>query len=158
MFIWVKRLAVALVVFIVVAQVIRPSRINPPVDPAREIGATRSVSPEVAAIFERSCNDCHSNRTVWPWYTGVFPVSWLVAYDVREGRRELNFSEWDTYNSQERQKLLEKVCSEVSEGEMPGLPYSLIHPRAKLSAADVQTLCTWTQTAREAAPLQTRGI
>jgi len=115
MFIWVKRLAVALVVFIVLAQVVRPARINPPIDPARGISAAFSVTPTVAAILERSCNDCHSNRTVWPWYTGLAPISWLVAYDVREGRRELNFSEWDRHSSVEHQKLLEKVCSEVSE-------------------------------------------
>ena len=77
MLIWVKRLVVALVVLIVIAQVIRPSRINSPVDPSREIGATLSLRPPVAAILERSCNDCHSNRTVWLWYSGVAPVSWL---------------------------------------------------------------------------------
>lgn len=157
MLIWVKRLVVALVVFIVIAQVIRPSRINPPVDPSREIGATLSLRPAVAAILERSCNDCHSNRTVWLWYSGVAPVSWLVAYDVHEGRRKMNFSEWDAHILQERQKLLDRMCSDVSKGDMPGLPYSLMHPRARLSAADVQDVCNWAQTAREAPSPQTRG-
>ena len=120
MLIWVKRLSLGLVVFVVLAQLIRPSRTNPPIEHAREIGANLSLTPEVGAIFERSCNDCHSNRTVWLWYSGVAPASWLVAYDVHEGRRRMNFSEWDAHTSQERIKLLDRMCPDVSKGEMPG--------------------------------------
>src|ERR1700680_1982844 len=148
--IWLKRLVGALAFFIVLAQFIRPSRINPPVDPTREINATLSLRPAVAAIFERSCNDCHSDHTVWLWYSGVAPASWLVAYDVHEGRRRMNFSEWDTHTPEQHKKLLSRMCSDVSEGEMPSLPYSLMHPRARLSAADVQVVCNWAQAEREA--------
>ena len=91
MSIWVKRVLVGLVVFLVVGQVVRFPRTNPPIDPAREIGAAIPLTPTVSGIFERSCNDCHSNRTVWLWYSGVAPSSWLVAYDVSQGAAQDEF-------------------------------------------------------------------
>src|ERR1051325_2772912 len=85
-----KRILLILVVLLIVAQFIRPARTNTPVDPAKELQAPQPV----ASILQRSCNDCHSNGTVWPWYAQVAPVSWLLARDVRQGRREMNLSEW----------------------------------------------------------------
>jgi hypothetical protein len=142
-----KKLLLAFVVLLAVIQLYRPARTNPPIDAARAISATLVDEPAVAAIFERSCNDCHSHRTVWPWYSKVAPASWLVAYDVNEGRKKMNFSEWTGYSPQEKQKLLEKICKDASQGEMPELQYSLIHPSSKLAAGDVQALCDWTQVA-----------
>ena len=147
MWIWLKRIVLAVLVFAAVAQVIRPARTNPPIDPMREIHAALPVDSSVSAILARSCNDCHSNRTVWPWYSQVAPVSWLVAYDVRQGRSKLNFSEWDSHGAEANQKLLEEICSEVRDGEMPGWQYSLLHPESKLSLADTETVCGWTRTA-----------
>lgn len=144
---WLKRALLVLVVLAAVMQAVRPARTNPPVDPSREITATHSVHPAVAATLERSCHDCHSNRTVWPWYSQVAPASWLLAYDVNEGRSELNFSEWNAYSPKEKQKLLGKICDEVSEGEMPGAPYSFLHPRARLSKPETQAICSWTKEA-----------
>jgi len=155
MFVWLKRLLLALGVFLVLAQLVRPSRTNPPIDPNLEIQASTAVDPAIAEIFERSCNDCHSNRTVWTWYSQLAPVSWLLVYDVREGREELNFSEWGAYNARRQARLLTEICTEVTDGEMPGLPYSLAHPDAKLSAGDVQAICRWTESARQAAPVRT---
>jgi hypothetical protein len=77
------------------------------------------MTPEVAAILQRSCNDCHSNRTVWRWYSNVAPASWLVSHDVREGRDALNLSEWTRYAPQKQHKLMEEICEQVTEGEMP---------------------------------------
>jgi hypothetical protein len=71
MFIWVKRVILALVVLFMIAQFIRPSRTNPPVDPTLEINASPSVGPAIHSILARSCNDCHSDLTVWPWYSSV---------------------------------------------------------------------------------------
>jgi hypothetical protein len=147
MSVWVKRLVLALLVLFVMIQFIRPSRANPPVNPKLEINASQSVSPAVESIFLRSCNDCHSNRTVWPWYSNVAPASWLVAYDVNKGRSAVNLSEWATYPAEKRNELLKEICKEVSDGEMPGIAYTLPHPVARLTDADVQTICQWTQAA-----------
>ena len=145
MWIWSKRILLALIVFFVVSQIIRPSRANPPIDPRSDIHAALAIDPKVASILARSCNDCHSNRTVWPWYSQVAPASWLVAYDVRHGRRKLNFSEWNARSDEGNQKILKDICSEVSQGEMPGWAYSLLHPDARVSQVDVQAVCDWSR-------------
>src|SRR5258706_1469494 len=90
---WLKIALIAVVAFLVVAQFIRPSRANPPIDPTKTLVATTPVPPSVQQTFERSCYDCHSNNTVWPWYSNVAPASWLLADDVKDGRRQVNFSE-----------------------------------------------------------------
>ena len=140
---WAKRLIPVLLVLLLLIQVYQPARTNPPIDPKREIHANLAVDPAVASLFARSCNDCHSNRTVWPWYSQVAPASWLVVGDVNRGRKALNLSEWSTYEAGAQQKHLIEVCKEVSEGEMPGLPYTLLHPQARLSKTDAAMVCQW---------------
>lgn len=92
-------------------------------------------SPETRELFRRACFDCHSNETKWRWYSYVAPASWLVARDVNEGRRHLNFSEWN-----QPQKHAEHVVEEVKSGDMPLWFYVPLHPSAKLSDAEKQAL------------------
>ena len=148
MSVWVKRVFLALVVTLIVIQVLRPSRTNPTIDPRYDISAALPVPADVTGIMVRSCDDCHSNRTVWPWYSNVAPVSWLVAFDVNQGRKELNFSEWGMRNPEKNNEMLGKICKEVTEREMPGMMYPLMHTGAKLTDADIQTICRWTQAAQ----------
>lgn len=141
----VKRGVFAALAVLVAIQFLRPSRTNPLIDARRDITAAVEVPPTVAKIFSRACDDCHSNRTVWPWYTNVAPVSWLIAHDVNEGRAEMNFSDWSAYNAEKLGKLRKEMCDEVSEEEMPGSIYTLMHPQAKLTDSDVQDVCRWVQ-------------
>ena len=122
------------------AQFVRPPRSNPPVVESHDIASHVRVTPQVGAILERSCNDCHSNRTEWPWYSHVAPASWFVVDHVNEGRRDMNFSEWPRRDTE---ALLKKICYEVKTGFMPLTSYTLLHRDARLSPADVQTLCDW---------------
>ena len=147
-----KRLAVLLVFILVAIQFFQPPKTNPSIDPKREVQANLPVDAVVGTVFERSCNDCHSYRSVWPWYSHVAPVSWLVVSDVNRGRKALNFSEWAGYQPGEQRKQLSEICKEVSEGEMPGLPYILLHRRAKLSTADVAAICAWTRNSLQPVP------
>lgn len=149
---WLKWSSAGLVVFLVVAQAIRPARTNPTIDSKNEIAASVNVPPDVASILTRSCSDCHSNRTVWPWYSGVAPFSWLVVYDVREGRSKLNFSDWGAWSPEKNRRMLGEICKEVTEKEMPGSIYPLMHPGSQLSDADIQAVCRWTQSAQQSAP------
>jgi len=87
--------------------------------------------------------DCHSNHTVWPWYSSVAPMSWLVAKDVRNGRGKMNFSEWGRIPESKQEARLEAICEEIKEGEMPLKEYLLIHSDAKLSEQDKDALCNW---------------
>ena len=135
-----KRAAVALVAVFAAAQLVRPERANPPIDPSRTIQAHVDATSKLPAILNRACSDCHSNATVWPWYTQVAPVSWLMARGVAEGRKAVNFSEWAAYSPNQQQMLLTASCDDASTGRMPG-PWTLVRPEARLSPQDVETIC-----------------
>jgi len=105
-------------------------RTNPPV-----VAEPEWNSPRTRELFVRTCADCHSNETHWPWYSRVAPVSWLVAHDVEEGREHFNVSEWNR-----PQKHARKAAEEVREGEMPFRGYALAHPRARLDDAERRAL------------------
>jgi hypothetical protein len=135
-----KHLLIVIIVFLAVAQFLRPDRINPPINLASTFEAVAHPSPEVASILKRACYDCHSNGTVWPWYSKVAPVSWLVASDVKAGRLHLNFSEWGLLSPEMAQRRYLNACDEVKGGDMPLWQYRLMHSEANLSDQDVATL------------------
>lgn len=131
-------------------QLIRPARGNPPVDQSHTLEAVVLVPPRVESILQRSCNDCHSDLTSWPWYSNVAPVSWFVIDHVDEGRRHVNFSEWlrrDTKNPGEyTRERFQAMCKQVQTYDMPLTSYLLLHRAAKLSEGDIETICQWTKT------------
>lgn len=149
-----KKIVLALVVLLVLVQFVPHSvfpTTNPPVNQADTLEAhAQAPTPEVAAILKRSCYNCHSNSTVWPWYSKVAPVSWLVSGDVTEGRGEVNFSEWARYDAKRAARKLQNICQQVERGEMPLWYYTPLHPDAKLSAADRVAICGWTTAQRQA--------
>jgi hypothetical protein len=99
-------------------------------------------SPQTLALAQRACFDCHSNETKWPWYSNVAPASWLVQRDVDEGRRRLNFSEWNSAVTAQRGRGRnpQEISGIVLQGEMPPLQYTLIHADARLSQIEKQAL------------------
>lgn len=136
-----KRVVVIVVIVLVVAfvaiQFVPVERTNPPV-------TSPLVAPEpIAGILKRSCNDCHSNETRWPWYAHVAPVSWLVAGDVVEGRKHLNLSEWGGYSESKRVSKADSMAEECEAGRMPLPKYVRMHGDAKLSAEDVKAIRAW---------------
>jgi hypothetical protein len=132
----------------VVSQFFGPAKTNPAADASRSIESRLQVTPQVATIFERSCNDCHSNKTRWPWYSNVAPVSWFVIDHVNQGRRHLNFSDWGRYTLRDVDGLLKEICREVKADEMPLSSYTPLHPGSKLSTEDEKLLCDWTSAER----------
>lgn len=145
----VKWTLIVVAVGFVAIQFVRPARTNPAIDPARTIEANSQMTPEVASILDRSCRDCHSNKTVWPWYTNVAPVSWWLADHVNEGRHDLNFSDWASLAPDRRDRKLRQICDEVEDGMMPLSSYLPMHPAAKLSDQDKKTICDWTNAERQ---------
>jgi hypothetical protein len=129
-------------------QFVRPARTNPVSDPAQSIEAQLPVTPQVAAILDRSCNDCHSNKTRWPWYSNVAPVSWFVIGHVNDARTAMNLSEWGTHDKDWQARKLRNMCEEVQDGAMPLSSYTPLHPGSKLSAEDKKTLCDWANAER----------
>ena len=146
---WAGRGVLLGVALLVVAQFIPVTRTNPPVDAAQTISATTPIPPNVASILDRSCQDCHSSQTVWPWYSQVAPVSWFLAHHVNEGRGELNVSDWGRYPVRRKARKLKEICEQVTSGKMPLQTYTLLHPQANLSDPDKKILCDWTETARK---------
>ena len=143
-----KWVVMVLLCAFVVIQFWRPARSNPPVDQSLTLQAHQQLSPQVAGILDRSCQDCHTNTTRWPWYTNVAPVSWFIVDHVEEGRKELNLSEWGKLPPDRRQKKLHEICEQVEEGFMPLGTYTPLHPGSELSPADKKALCDWANAER----------
>lgn len=144
-----KWIVIVLAVVFVGIQFVRPARTNPAIDASRTIEANSQMTPEVASILDRSCRDCHSNKTIWPWYTNVAPVSWWLSNHVNEGRQNLNFSDWARLPPDRQDRKLRQICDEIEDGVMPLSSYLPMHPAARLSEQDKKTLCDWTDAERE---------
>ena len=144
----VKIVLVALAVIFALIQFVRVDKSNPPVVAENSMEAAINVPADIQQILARSCNDCHSNKTVYPWYTQVAPVSWWLRNHINEGRRELNISEFATYNDRKKGKKLEEICEQVRSGEMPLPSYLIVHSEAPLSESDKNALCDWSNSER----------
>jgi hypothetical protein len=139
-----------MVILFIAAQFVRPDRTNPPVDRQLDVHAAAQVPPKVSALLKRSCFDCHSNETVWPWYTNVTPVNWwIVESHVEHGRNHHNFSEWGKQTPGEQENMFEDICKEVQAGAMPLPSYLYVHGDARLSDSDKRAICDWTRAERE---------
>lgn len=97
-------------------------------------------SPRTRELAKGACFDCHSNETVWPWYSNIAPASWLVYRDVAEGREKLNFSEWPDLPAGAGALIAAEAAELVNGGEMPPIQYRLAHSAARLSDAEKSEL------------------
>jgi len=130
---WKRNLGIlvgALAALFVVLQLIPVDRTNPPV-----VSEPNWDSPQTRALVKEACFDCHSNETVWPWYSRIAPVKFLTGRDVRDGRRAINFSDWAN-----RRQRVGEIAEVVNGGEMPPWFYVIMHPKAKLSSSEKQAL------------------
>ena len=121
-----------------------PGHTNPAFDEAQSLEALTAIPSEISAVFARSCNDCHSNKTNWRWYTYVAPVSWFTVGHVNDGRSELNFSGWGSYGARMKETRLKAICELCEQGAMPPPSYALVHRDVGLSRDQVRTICEWT--------------
>ncbi|MCJ7533370.1 MAG: heme-binding domain-containing protein [Anaerolineales bacterium] len=124
----VTLLMIAAIVLVVLALLIQVlpyghTHTNPPL-----VKEPNWNSPETRQIAQKACFDCHSNETIWPWYSNIAPMSWLVQRDVDVARSRMNFSDWGRISVE-----VGEIIEIVSEGEMPPFQYLLMHPGARLS-------------------------
>jgi hypothetical protein len=138
-----KKILLILALVFAAIQFYYPAHTNPPIDETLTIQSKQNVPPEILAILDRSCGDCHSSKTNWLWYTNVAPVSWFTVNHVHEGRSKLNFSEWGKYDSSRQSRRLNGICNQCKRGEMPLESYLLLHPRARLTPEEVNMICDW---------------
>jgi hypothetical protein len=139
-----KIAAIALFIGFIAIQFVRPEKTNPPTNPADTIQATMQIPENAQSILKRSCNDCHSHDSVYPFYSNIAPISWQVIDHINDGRKHLNFSVWNTYDTKKKKRKLEGICEEMQSGEMPMSQYTLIHRDAIVSADDIKVVCDWT--------------
>jgi cytochrome c551/c552 len=137
------KLALGALVVFGAMQLVRFERTNPPVT------ADLRAPAAVLGVLRRACYDCHSNETVWPWYSGIAPVSWLLHHDVTEGRETLNFSEWGAQAPTGKAEQRREIGDSVADGEMPLWYYLPMHPSARLSEADKNILSDWVASGTE---------
>ena len=149
MHLWVKRIGLATLVLLVAIQLIPVNRSDPSVAPSQTISATPPVPADVKAVFERSCKNCHSDETSWPWYSYVAPISWVVVRDVHQARKAMNLSEWGSYPINIKTNKLEQICEQLTNGDMPDRKYILVHGYARTTAKERDVVCQWTEDSRE---------
>jgi hypothetical protein len=149
----VKRLPWATAILLLLSQLLRPDRRNAPFDPNGTLESRAQVPERIRGILRRSCYDCHSEETRWPWWSSVAPASWLIARDVRVARHALDFSRWEALGSGKEREKLDGICELSTSGEMPPRRYSLLHRGARLSAEETDLICAWTHLPRTSSGL-----
>ena len=119
-----------------------PHRISSPLLGGAQIDA------EIFGIVERACQNCHSERTRWPWYSYIPPASWLLHRDVAHARDRFNLSRWEGYTPVEKQAILSAIGAAARTGVMPPRRYTFLHPESKLSGPEREHLYRWTRSER----------
>ena len=111
-----------------------------------------AITPATLRLLERSCVNCHSEKTEWPWYGRIAPGSWLIERDVMLARENFNLSRWDSYTPEQRAAFLSAIGAAVRTGEMPPARYLLIHRGASLSTEERLQIYDWTRLERQHKP------
>lgn len=153
----VKKVIFALAAFLIVIQFVQPRRTNPPIVPSRALAAHVPVPEEVQSILMRACGNCHSNQTVWPWYSHVAPISWFIVDDVDEGRRHMNLQGSESHVPKGVSDRPFDLCKEVRDRGMPPVTYRLMHKEARLGPQEIDSLCSWSQSLGPALERGLRG-
>ena len=143
-----KKILLALLVIFLVMQAFRPTK-NLSANKENDISVAYPVSDEVKTILAKACNDCHSNKTEYPWYANIQPAAFWLNDHVVDGKRHLNFNEFNKYRIAKQYKKLEECIDEVKDGEMPLESYTLIHKNAILTEAEKIALTNWCLTVRD---------
>ncbi|PLY09393.1 MAG: cytochrome C [Arcobacter sp.] len=126
-------------IILLLMQAIQIDKTNPIVDKSLEIQAPT----EVMGIFKNACYDCHSNQTIWPWYSSIAPASWMLKSHVDDGRKSLDFTSWESYSKDEKTKKLKEIYRTVYAA-MPLASYVSMHKKAELSKEQRELIRTWT--------------
>ncbi len=144
-----KKILLVLLILFLVIQFIRPTmNTNSQLLPT-DISKLVPIPDSVRSLLQTACYDCHSNNTRYPWYMNVQPMGWLMAKHIREGKVELNFSEFGSYSKRRQLSKLKSIASSVKDGSMPIASYTWMHSDAKLSAEDEASIIDWATRTRD---------
>lgn len=138
-------IVVVIVAILIIGQFFQPALNNGSASGPQDITQAMNVPADVQQILEKSCYDCHSNHTIYPWFDKIFPVNWWVKNHIDEGKKQLNFTVFNTYTDRKKNKKLEEVGEQVEKGEMPLSSYAFLHPETKLTDAQRKVLIDWSK-------------
>lgn len=138
-----KKILLAIIAFLIIAQFFRIDKTNPPVIAANDILNHAQAPAHIQSMMKAACYDCHSNETKYPWYMDIAPISWWTKNHVNNGRGSLNFSEWVTYTEKKKKHKLEESALKVRKKWMPITSYLIAHPEAKISEEEREQLAKW---------------
>ncbi|WP_276361847.1 heme-binding domain-containing protein [Daejeonella sp. H1SJ63] len=138
-----RKILLLLIAVLVIIQFFRPALNQSSAETPNDIFVHYAAPDSLRQMISTSCYDCHSNNTVYPWYSNIQPVAWWLANHVNEGKSELNFSEFATYKPKKADHKLEELIEMIEKGEMPLKSYTIIHGNAKLSADQQKTITDW---------------
>lgn len=138
-----KKTGIGLIAFLLLIQLYRIDKTNPESAPEKDFMTVVDVPKNIKPIIINGCYDCHSNQTVYPWYSNITPINWWLKDHVDDGKKHLNFSVWGDYELKKKDHKLEEVIEMLEEGEMPLKPYTIIHAEAKFTENQKQQLINW---------------
>ena len=144
-----KKVGVAILIVFIGIQLIQPARNNSEQMMLTDISHTYSFLQHVQAVLKTACYDCHSNNTRYPWYAYVQPAGWLLAKHVRQGKADLNFSEFGSYPRRKQMSKLRAIENSMKDNTMPLPSYTLIHPDARLTKNDKAVIIDWVTKAED---------
>jgi hypothetical protein len=138
----IRKILIGLAIIFIIIQFFRPSK-NLSDDTSKDISMLYNVPDDVKSILQRSCNDCHTNKTVYPWYAEVQPVEWWLNDHIVDGKRHFNLNNFTAMKAAVQKKKMEECMDQIKKDEMPLNSYTWIHKDAILSETDKQTIYAW---------------
>ena len=145
----IKKIFLGLLVIFMLMQILQPARNKSAQVMPQDISTLVPMPDDVQGILKKSCYDCHSNNTEYPWYAYVQPLHWYLNSHIRSGKEELNFNEFAGYTLRRRQNKLRAIENSLKDGTMPLSSYSLIHRNALLDPREMSILIKWVQNSRD---------
>lgn len=138
-----KKIIIILIAIVVLIQFYPMDKPTVTIDNPNDLITTSNVPKNISTLLKNACYDCHSNESTFPWYSNVAPVKWMLYDHISEAREELNFSNWNSLETDDKADLLDDISSMVLEEEMPLKGYTILHSEANLSEADRELIATW---------------
>lgn len=138
-----KKILLGLLIVLILIQFFQPARNKSNELLSTDLTKIFSVPQNARSILKTACYDCHSNYTNYPWYSKVQPFGWLLANHIKEGKKELNFSEFGSYSKRRQISKMNGIANSVKDGSMPLSSYTMIHKDARLSNGDKALLIEW---------------
>ncbi len=144
-----KKILLSILGVLIVVQFIRPARNKNSMVLANDISKMVSIPDSVQVILKNACYDCHSNNTEYPWYVNIQPMGWLMAKHIRQGKEELNFSEFGNYTSRRQLSKLAGIANSIKDDIMPLSSYKWMHKNARLTNAQKTIIINWVQNSKD---------